>query len=88
MRIAYFVWEYPPRLVGGLGTYADEITRQFEKMGHEISVFTMNDKDTLPTYEALGKIEVHRPVTTDATEILPLFANEELKQWGPGLGFF
>ncbi len=88
MRIAYFVWEYPPRLVGGLGTYADEITRQFAAKGHEISVFTMNDGSRLPTYEMMGEIEVHRPITTDATEVLPLFSNDELKRWGLGLGFF
>ncbi len=88
MRIAYFVWEYSPRLVGGLGTYADEITRQFSAMGHEVVVFTMNDGDKLPTYGAIDETEVHRPLACEATEVLPLFCNDELKRWGPGLGFF
>ena len=26
MKIAVFVYEYPPKIVGGLGTYAAEIT--------------------------------------------------------------
>lgn len=42
MRIAFFTWEYPPRLVGGLGTYAEYIARDFVKMGHDVTVFTMN----------------------------------------------
>lgn len=28
MRIGFFVWEYPPKLVGGLGTYAEYIDRK------------------------------------------------------------
>ncbi len=88
MRIAYFVWEYSPRLVGGLGTYADEITRQFSAAGHEVSVFTMNDGAKLPTQEVMDGVEVYRPPAADVTDILPLFSNEELKRWGPGLGFF
>jgi glycosyltransferase involved in cell wall biosynthesis len=88
MRIAYFVWEYSPRLVGGLGTYADEITKQFSNMGHDVSVFTMNDGSKLPTHEIMNAVEVFRPLAADVTDVLPLFSNEELKRWGPGLGFF
>ena len=29
MRIGFFVWEYPPQLVGGLGTYAEYMSREF-----------------------------------------------------------
>jgi hypothetical protein len=29
MKIGVFVYEYPPKIVGGLGTYAAEITRKF-----------------------------------------------------------
>jgi len=43
MRIGYFVWEYPPRIVGGLGTYAANICPAILDLGHDISVFTMND---------------------------------------------
>ncbi len=42
MRIGFFVWEYPPKLVGGLGTYADYITREFVGLGHDVTVFTLN----------------------------------------------
>lgn len=36
MKIAFFVLEYPPALVGGLGTYAQYITREFTRKGHEV----------------------------------------------------
>jgi len=26
LRVGFFVWEYPPKLVGGLGTYAEYMT--------------------------------------------------------------
>ncbi|MCX6778351.1 MAG: glycosyltransferase family 4 protein [Candidatus Micrarchaeota archaeon] len=88
MRIALFVYEYPPRMVGGLGTYADEITRQYASMGHEVSVFTMNDAGKLKTYENMNGIDVFRPISTDFTKTLPIVLNSELSGWGPGLRFF
>src|SRR3989337_1484098 len=42
MRIGFFVWEYPPSFVGGLGTYAENITQEFLDIGHDVSVFTLN----------------------------------------------
>ncbi|MEM3361376.1 MAG: hypothetical protein QXV85_09270 [Candidatus Bathyarchaeia archaeon] len=42
MRIGFFVWEYPPQIVGGLGTYAEYITREFVQLCHDVSVFTLN----------------------------------------------
>lgn len=88
MRIAYFVWEYPPRLVGGLGTYAAEITKKFVELGHELTVFTMNDEGKLKTREESSGIAIHRPILADATEVLPIFIDEEIKKWGSGIKFF
>lgn len=88
MRIAYFVWEYPPRLVGGLGTYAAEITKKFAELGHELVVFTMNDEGKLKTKDSLDGIEIHRPILADATGVLPIFIDEEIKKWGSGMKFF
>lgn len=89
MKIAYFVWEYPPRLVGGLGTYAAEITAKFAEQGHELAVFTMNDGRSLVTNEAFSKgIRVHRPIVADGSAIFPVFVDEELKRWGEGFKFF
>lgn len=89
MKLAYFVWEYPPRLVGGLGTYGAEITKKFDEMGHDVHVFTMNDDHNLQTNEQMGKnIEVHRPIVADASTVFPVFVDEELRRWGQGFKFF
>jgi len=42
LRIGFFVYEYSPAIVGGLGTYADYITREYVDIGHDVSVFTLN----------------------------------------------
>ncbi|HTX43675.1 MAG TPA: glycosyltransferase family 4 protein, partial [Methanocella sp.] len=87
MRIAFFTWEYPPRLVGGLGTYAEYITRDFVRMGHDVAVFTMNT-GSLKTSEVMQGVSVHRPLAVDASEILRLVASGELQSWGDQLRFF
>ncbi len=87
MRIGYFVWEFPPRLVGGLGTYAKDMTGIFRKLGHDISVFTLNPGD-LKTSEEINGIFIHRPKTVQAFDILPLVVSEELRKWGSNLQFF
>ncbi|MEM3400058.1 MAG: glycosyltransferase family 4 protein [Candidatus Micrarchaeia archaeon] len=88
MRIAYFVWEFPPKLVGGLGTYASEITPRFVKMGHDVCVFTMNHEGKLKTHEVMGGMDIHRPLAADATDILHIFVDDELRRWGAGMKFF
>lgn len=87
MRIGFFVWEYPPRLVGGLGTYAQYITRDFVRMGNDVVVFTTNT-GSLKTSEVMNGVEVHRPLGVDVSGILRLFAGDELKSWGDQLRFF
>lgn len=81
MRIAFFVYEYPPAIVGGLGTYAQYITREFVRLGHDVVAFTMH-RDGLKTSEVVGGVEVHRPVGVDATSMFPLLVTEELRYWG------
>ena len=87
MRIAFFCWEFWPRLVGGLGTYAIEITKKFAEMGHEVTVFTLND-GSLPTKDNWSRIEIHRPMILDSSEIFPIFVREDLKRWGHHIKFF
>jgi len=85
MKIAVFVYEYPPKIVGGLGTYAAEITRKFVLMDHDVTVFTMNDDGgTLPTREIWRGIEIHRPVHIDISDSLPDVISEDIKKWGRG----
>jgi len=87
MRIGFFVWEYPPKLVGGLGTYAQYITREFVELGHDVSVFTLNPGD-LKTREILKGVEVHRPLISNASNVFPMFVIDDLKKWGTNIRFF
>jgi glycosyltransferase involved in cell wall biosynthesis len=87
MRIGFFVWEYPPRIVGGLGTYAENICHAIMDLGHDISLFTMND-GTLKTREIIKGIDVNRPLLVDGSNILPIFLTEDLRRWGTGIKFF
>ena len=87
MRIGFFVWEYPPALVGGLGTYAEYITREFVSMGHDVTVFTLNPGN-LKTREILKGVEVHRPLVADASNVFPMFVIDDLKKWGTNIRMF
>ena len=89
MKIAVFVYEYPPKIVGGLGTYAAEITRKFVLMDHDVTVFTMNDDaGTLPTREIWRGIEIHRPQHIDVSDSLPDVIAEDIRKWGRGIHLF
>ena len=87
MRIGFFVWEYPPGISGGLGIYAENISRELIEMGHDISVFTMNNGE-LKTREVIRGVDVNRPMLIDGSNILPLFITEDLRKWDTGLKFF
>jgi len=89
MKIAFFVWEFPPKLVGGLGTYALELTQQLIKKGHEITVFTLNDpRGELRSRDIWRGVEIYRPTPIDFSSLFPTFVDTELRQWGMGLRFF
>jgi glycosyltransferase involved in cell wall biosynthesis len=89
MKIAAFVYEYPPKIVGGLGTYAAEITRKFVLMDHDVTVFTMNDDaGTLPMREIWRGIEIHRPLHIDVSDSLPDVIAEDIRKWGRGIHLF
>src|SRR5512136_1583102 len=87
MRIAFFVWEYPPDLVGGLGTYAEYITREYIELGHDVTVFTLNPGN-LKTREIVKGVQVHRPLIADASNVFPVFVTEDLRRWGTNIRFF
>lgn len=87
LRIGFFVWEYPPTLVGGLGTYAENITKEFVDIGHDVSVFTLNPGN-LKTREILKGVEVHRPLIADASNVFPYFVVDDLKKWGTNIKLF
>lgn len=88
MNIVHFTWEYPPVIYGGLGTFAEELTKKQLSLGHDITVFSLNENNALSTYEKQNKIDVYRPKSLDLTETFRLFADHELKSWGPNFKFF
>jgi len=89
MKMAVLVYEYPPKIVGGLGTYAAEITRKYVLMDHDVTVFTMNDDTrSLPTREIWRGIEIHRPLHIDISDSLPDVLAEDVKKWGRGVQLF
>jgi glycogen synthase len=87
LRIGFFVWEYPPALVGGLGTYAEYLTQEYVDIGHDVSVFTLNPGN-LRTREILRGVEVHRPLIADASNVFPFFVVDDLKKWGTNIKLF
>ncbi|MDH7563273.1 MAG: glycosyltransferase family 4 protein [Candidatus Bathyarchaeota archaeon] len=89
MKLAVLVYEYPPKIVGGLGTYAAEITRKFVLMDNDVTIFTMNDDaGSLPTREIWRGIEIHRPQHIDISDSLPDVIAEDIKKWGRGIHLF
>ncbi len=89
MKMAVLVYEYPPKIVGGLGTYAAEITRKFVLLENDVTIFTMNDDTgSLPTRELWRGIEIHRPLHVDVSDSLPDVIAEDVRKWGRGLHLF
>ncbi len=87
LRIGFFVYEYPPQIVGGLGTYAEYITQEYVDIGHDVSVFTLNNNG-FKTREIMKGVEVHRPQIADASNIWPFFVVDDLKKWGTNIKLF
>lgn len=82
MEIIFFVYEYPPYVVGGLGTYAEYLTRWLVRMGHDVTVFSMHTKNA-PTRDIYMGVEVHRPIVENIniSLLLPMFIPEEIQRW-------
>ena len=87
MKLAVFVWEFPPRIVGGLGTYISEIAPRFVKMGSDVTVFTLND-GTLEEHEVQNGIDVYRPKILNSEDVVPTVIAEDVRRWGTGIRFF
>ncbi|MHB8567041.1 MAG: glycosyltransferase family 4 protein [Nitrososphaerales archaeon] len=87
MRLAVFIWEFPPRIVGGLGTYISEIAPRFVKMGSDVSIFTLND-GKLEEHEVQSGIDVYRPNILDSEDVVPTVITEDIRKWGRGIRFF
>jgi len=88
LKIAHFSWEFPPVIYGGLGTYTAEITQKQANLGNEVTVFSLNNNNSLKTYDKYDGVDIYRPKTLDLTSTFNLFADYELRSWGPNFKFF
>lgn len=88
MKILFFVYEFPPKIFGGLGTYAYEIGKEYVKLGNSLSIVTVNWENKLKEKEKIEGIEVYRPKLIDVSPSLPLFVSDELRGWGDWLKYF
>jgi glycosyltransferase involved in cell wall biosynthesis len=88
MKIVHFSWEYPPVIYGGLGTFATEISKKQVEMDHDVTVFTLNRENALPTSDRINGVDVYRPKTLDMSKPFYLCADHELRSWGPYFKFF
>jgi glycosyltransferase involved in cell wall biosynthesis len=86
MRIAYLSIEFPPRIFGGLGVYADEISREIVSQGEKVSVFTLGDSK-LERHQDMNGVEVFREVPVPIRDGLEIFLSPETLSWGEGLRF-
>jgi hypothetical protein len=82
MHLLHISWEFPPTIVGGLGTFTMELTRQLVVMGNEVTVYTLNRENKYPTRDNWKGVDVHRPMIVDFTHAFNIFAGEQLKKWG------
>jgi glycogen(starch) synthase len=88
MKIVHFSWEYPPVIVGGLGTFATELSKKQVELDHDVTVFTLNRDNTLPTSDRIHGVDVYRPKTLDMSTPFFLCVDHELRSWGPYFKFF
>jgi glycosyltransferase involved in cell wall biosynthesis len=88
MSVAHFSWEFPPKIWGGLGTFATELTKQQITLGNNVEVYAVNDQNTMKPFDTWNGISVYRPKLVDFTKELSLVSNSDLQQWGDHLSFF
>ena len=59
MRILMLSWEYPPRIVGGLGRVVHDLSHRLIKDGHDVTVVTYRDGN-VPYFEDDDGVKVYR----------------------------
>lgn len=76
MRVALLSWEYPPRLVGGLGRHVHRLSTALAEAGHEVHVITREHPDA-PTEESVDGVHIVR-----AGEYPPMISlDQDLVPW-------
>jgi glycogen(starch) synthase len=75
MRILILSWEYPPRIVGGLGKHVHRLSTALAEEGHTVHVVTRDHPDAPPEEEVDG---VH---VVRVGEYPPIVPFDELIPW-------
>ena len=85
MRIGFVSRELPPRVVGGVGTYVEQISRALAAAGHEVHVFTAGSQKC-DGDEVTAGVQVHRALT-DPPEPTDAFLVEGWTKAGENLHY-
>jgi len=75
VRTMLLSWEYPPRIVGGLGRHVSALTAALDRAGHGVEVVA-REHPSAPAVEAAGRVHVTR---VDASP--PVVPFEDLLPW-------
>lgn len=59
MKVLVLVWEFPPRIVGGIARHVAELYPEVVKRGHTIHLITV-EFGQAPHYEVVDGIHIHR----------------------------
>jgi glycosyltransferase involved in cell wall biosynthesis len=59
MNVLLLSWEYPPRIIGGLGTHVHQLAVNLARLGINIHVVT-KDAEGAPDYEEKEGVKIHR----------------------------
>jgi glycosyltransferase involved in cell wall biosynthesis len=83
VKIGFHCWEFPPTIVGGLGTYAQCITQALADLNQQLYVWAPEQTwpHTVPLVES-GRIRVRRLPLFDATPAFPHVVTDEMRAWG------
>jgi glycogen(starch) synthase len=78
MRVLLLSWEYPPRVVGGLGRHVGALARSLAAQGHDVHVVTrQHHDDSLPLDEWSEGVHVVR--VTEAPPVIGF--GDQLVSW-------
>ena len=60
MKILMLTWEYPPRIVGGIARVVYDLSHKLVKDGHDVTVITYKDGDSVSDFENDTGVKVYR----------------------------
>ncbi|MGD1873030.1 MAG: glycosyltransferase family 4 protein [Mastigocoleus sp.] len=74
MKILVLVWEFPPRIVGGIARHVAELYPELVKLGHCVHLITP-EFGQAPMYEEVEGVSVHRVPVEDSDRFFEWIGN-------------